>query len=332
MPWILLGGLSFALGYAVFQSGGVLTGDWNWCLLAIGVVTCLHMATSWREPAPPLDWISRGLLAAMVLLSLLQVVPLPVAVVRWLSPLRMEIAAAAFPVDGSVSWLTLSAVPDATWAELRSVLAFGLVCVVVRDLCARFDDRPWIVAAPLIVIAFLEAVLGLVQASLSGNEVARGTYVNRDQFAGFLEMVLPFAVLAAVAILRRHHRRFESPAGPALRACGLLVMAACVFIAILLSLSRMGFLAALASLFVMGTLSVGVARVGWKRWAPGLAVLVLVAAAIVYLPTDALIARFASLAATDQISSDTRAQIWQDSMGLVRAFPVAGCGVGAYES
>ena len=58
----------------------------------------------------------------------------------------------------------------------------------------------------------------------------------------------------------------------------------------------------------------------------------LVAAAIVCLPTDALIARFASLAETDHISSDRRAQIWQDSIGLVKALSVAECGFGAYES
>ena len=52
----------------------------------------------------------------------------------------------------------------------------------------------------------------------------------------------------------------------------------------------------------------------------------------VFLPTDPLIARFADLAMTEDISADTRAQIWNDSWGIVKAFPLFGVGLGGYES
>jgi hypothetical protein len=50
----------------------------------------------------------------------------------------------------------------------------------------------------------------------------------------------------------------------------------------------------------------------------------------VYLPSDPLAKRFADLAATQEISADTRAQIWRDTSGLIRAYPLFGCGLGGY--
>jgi O-antigen ligase len=45
-----------------------------------------------------------------------------------------------------------------------------------------------------------------------------------------------------------------------------------------------------------------------------------------------LLKRFADLGSNDSISSDARSQIWRDTAGLIRAFPVFGCGLGGYES
>src|SRR5581483_8716456 len=70
----------------------------------------------------------------------------------------------------------------------------------------------------------------------------------------------------------------------------------------------------------------------WRRLLPIATVAVIVALGFVFLPTDPLIARFSDLARTDDISADTRAQIWRESIGIIKAFPVFGCGLGGYES
>jgi len=44
-----------------------------------------------------------------------------------------------------------------------------------------------------------------------------------------------------------------------------------------------------------------------------------------------LIVRFADLAATEEITADMRVEIWRESWQLVAAYPVLGCGLGAYE-
>jgi O-antigen ligase len=59
---------------------------------------------------------------------------------------------------------------------------------------------------------------------------------------------------------------------------------------------------------------------------------VLVILAFVFLPTDQLIARFADMASTDDITADDRARVWSETLRLIAAYPVFGCGLGAYES
>jgi O-antigen ligase len=145
-------------------------------------------------------------------------------------------------------------------------------------------------------------------------------------------MCLPFAVMYPVAVLSRTRLRHVSPAAPAWKACGLLSIAALILVAILHSLSRMGFLAALSSLLAIGCIALGAKRQGWKRWLPVALLSVLALLAFILLPDDPLIARYAQLVPADAISSDMRTGMWRDTLGLIKAFPLFGCGLGAYES
>jgi hypothetical protein len=102
----------------------------------------------------------------------------------------------------------------------------------------------------------LQASLGFYQAYAEGSEgFATGTYANRDHFSGLLEMILPFGLMYPLAILRRDAKRHESPALPGIKACAILTIAAVLLIAIIHSLSRMGFMASLASLFICGAIA-----------------------------------------------------------------------------
>jgi O-antigen ligase len=50
-----------------------------------------------------------------------------------------------------------------------------------------------------------------------------------------------------------------------------------------------------------------------------------------FLPTRALVSRFADLASTQEISRDERVGIWRDSLQLISAYKWTGCGFGSYE-
>jgi len=216
--------------------------------------------------------------------------------------------------------------------HLLRILAYVVVFLFVREIGCRCGRRPWLPAFPIIVVGALEATIGLLQHVLGPpGSFARGTYVNRAHFAGLLEMALPFAVMFPVAIARRNPRRRHLSAGRAVIVCLMLALAALIFIGIVNSLSRMGVVASLGSLFMIGAAVLGARMPARKRWlAVGLAG-VLVICGFVFLSSDALIRRFAALTASEELSVDGRLLIWKDTLPLVRAYPLFGCGLGAYE-
>jgi len=65
---------------------------------------------------------------------------------------------------------------------------------------------------------------------------------------------------------------------------------------------------------------------------PTVVVMVVGVAAFVFLPTDEWIARFAGLAVTEDISSDTRVTIWKQTWPAIVHYGWKGCGLGGYES
>lgn len=69
-----------------------------------------------------------------------------------------------------------------------------------------------------------------------------------------------------------------------------------------------------------------------QAWVPTVAITGLVILGLFFLPTNPLLARFADMNHTSDISPDTRVQIWRDAMGLVKDYPLFGCGMGGFES
>jgi O-antigen ligase len=325
---------SLAFAYAAFQKGGVWPKDWSVFLLALAVLSGVYwLRTPSSERAPsPARWLG-WLLAALPCYAAFQLLPLPLPVLRVLSPARAEVHEGLRGALEAGVFAPLSVKPAATLEHALRIAGCVAAFLLLRELAFRFADRPWRLALPLVAIAGLEGALGLAQFYAEGSEgFAHGTYVNRNHYAGLLEMSLPFAVMYPVAVLRRVESRHRSPAGPALAACAWLAVAAIILLGIIDSLSRMGFVAALASLFLMGALALGAGRRAWRKWAAVGLVGALVVIGFVFLPPDQLIARFGDLAATDEISGDTRVNIWRETLGVIAAFPVFGCGLGGYQS
>ncbi len=330
---ILLLGLSAVFGAAVFLGGAVEPADWAICLAGLSVIAVAEQL--WRFPArrpqPKLGWPVVPLLWLLGYI-VLQVVPLPISLVRVLSPARAEIVATLAGVTGPVSFASLSNAPGETLRAFAQLTGLVLTAIVVRRMIARAEEWRWSLMVPPIVVALGQGLLGIVQASSQDVPgTVSGSYANRNHFAGVLEMSMPLAVMLAIYAWRSNEDRYKTPLRTALECCSLLGAAAVMLVAILLSLSRMGFLAALMALFVIGILSLSRGQVAWTRWLPAAALALMVAALFVFLPSDQLIARFAGLATTNEISADDRLRIWKDTLSLIRAYPVFGCGAWAFE-
>ena len=227
--------LAGVLAYTTFQWGGVVRTGRYQSLLVLGLLAMLlspgRSGEKWSPlPNRVLRWTAT-LLPAYVLL---QVVPLPVAVLRVLSPARAEAMDALEPVGAKVSFASLSVFPAGTFQYFLLVCAYLVIFLLVRELTWHFRNRRWLVIWPILGIGAVEAGLGLWQYfGGTGEQVRWGTYANHNHYAGFLEMALPFAVMYPVAVLRRAHSRGHASVAPALAVSGLWALAALMFAGII---------------------------------------------------------------------------------------------------
>ena len=254
-------------------------------------------------------------LAAFVVLALATTVPLPPAVLRLLAPASARLYAGMLPGwpggGGWSVWRPLAMDPYAVWAELgRFSIALGVFAVLVAYPWGAARAR--VLGRLVLTLIAGGAVLGgvalLEQVAGNGDVLwitgipiasgrASGPFVNPNHFAGWLEMIVPLALVYAwslasrvrshlmrsveagrgigvrgrrawVAVLVVHQQRLWPPlvaAGAALLMTG----------AHLASGSRGGVAALLVGLAVAGAGIVARQATRW-RWAPAVLALVLV--------------------------------------------------------
>lgn len=330
---------SLLLGYGAFRYGAVLAEDWAILVAGVGILAALDAVFAWRHPVKP-DRLACVFAGVLLVAAAVQLVPLPVGLLQTLSPSAADIHLGLSAIGAPPERATLSITPSETTGLFLKLAGCLTALFLARRLTLRLRNRAWWLVVPIVSVAAGEAVLGLVQYALGGpDSVTRGTYINRNHFAGLLELALPLPLMGAVWVYRRHRTKYETPASSAVAACALLGLAGIILLGILLSLSRMGFLAALGSLFVTGAITLSTAFVpqGGKsrpglRWIPAGGVAAAVFLGFIFLPTDQLIARFAAVASTEEVSAETRAELWRESAPLIAASPVFGFGLGGYES
>jgi O-antigen ligase len=326
--WTAYGLLTISLGAAVLLRGGVYPQQWQWIAATVSVAALLCTI---GKPAPKDRWsrIGFGLLGALTAWMGFAMLPLPPALVEHLSSTRWADAMAA-GADPS-RWIALSYAPAATLERLLDVLPAIAVLVAVREMGWWWRERAWIAAAPVIFLAGCESLLGLAQFSWSrlGGEAApaSGTYVNRNHFAGLLELALPLALMWALSLWRGNSDRASRSMAAALRIAAMLGVAVGLLTGIVVSLSRMGFLAAIASLVLVAAVLL-IPRANSRKWAPLLAIPL---ALLVLLPSSELRQRFSFTMTSSEVSSQTRLEIWRDTLHLVSGHEWIGTGLGAYE-
>jgi len=318
------------IAYAILRFGAVERTDWYLCLVGIGIATlAYHARTPRYQVAPAPSRYLRWTLIALPAYALWQILPIPIGLLQRLSPHRAEIASALDRIGLHQAFVPVSVVPSETLYTLSRICGCALLFFAARNLTWRWPERAWRVSLPLLVVASAEAILGLVQFFGFPDGLARGTYVNRNHFAGLLEMALPFAVAYPFAAMRRQGLE---PVGmkPLLKSCLALTAAALMIAGITYSLSRSGFSVALVSLGMMATVAAASRLPKRTRIAAGVAVTVAFVTLFVLLPPDRLIERFGRLSQPDGLSADDRIGFWRDTTRLIAAYPVFGCGLGGF--
>jgi O-antigen ligase len=329
LPGVFLALLAVVWAYTAFTYGGVVRWERNVALAALGAVALAYRIAVRRGAAPPLSGIARWAALMLPLYVLFQTIPLPVGLLEAISPARAESVRAFGGLGEAAAFAPLSVFPEGTLRHFVLFCGYALLFLTVRDVTWQYLERPWIAAAPLIVVGFLEAALGLAQSG-AGNEEVSGTLVNRNHYAGLLAMALPFAVMHALSVWRAADRRRGLALGPALLMCASLGAGAAMLLAIVYSYSRMGFVAALFALLAIGLMSrTGAGRASALSLAAGA---VAVLAAFVILTPEKFVERFSQVSSTDGITSQGRLLLWAESLDALRDYPVFGCGMGGFES
>lgn len=328
--WICFTFLAAAQAYACFNQGGRTAVGWNTSLLILSAAAVLYLLT-----VPLIDQrpLTARLLSWCFLLPpayvAFQLLPLPLGVVRVLSPARAGLVDSLAQVTQSPSFATISIDPASTSIFLLRTLAYSLMALLIFELSRYIGRRrSWVPVIPLIAIAAFEAVLGLFQFA-NGVEVS-GTYRSHDHFAGLLEMALPLAVAYGISRLTDSRSPKSLPVSKAVTASVAFGLAAAMLVGLVYSLSKMGFVAGLGGLAAIGVLAAFWKLKGPGRWLAvgGLAITFILVFA--FLPTDQLANAYGSFFSNDPSSAEGRAPVWSDSRHLLRAYPAFGTGLGTF--
>ena len=344
MDWTNLTGIVLAMGAiaSALAFGGVET--LTFAPVEIAVVI-LALVQFWRKGWPSISRLTACVLGIIVAIPLLQLLPLPASIVSAVSPQRVALARAVlFSIVPLGRNFTLTVNSFETQVAILRLVCYLLVFLLAfQDYQLRRGQSALIVT--LILLGVFEAVYGSVQYLTGWQYIftyakqvytgeGTGTYINRNHFAGLMEMVLPF-VIARILIRKRTReetRRFQwkeiiiSP-----HTSFLLretVLFAVIGVGLAFSRSRMGIFAA-----VVGVLFVaGVAFMQSRRRSVLVLIFVVLALPIAYsawIGLNPVAERYEVLNVPGTLEQD-RLQLWRDNLKLIRDYPLWGTGLGTY--
>lgn len=277
----------------------------------------------------------------LILWVLIQILPLPT--------FASSVLGSSRAASAGHTAITLSEAPYQTVSHLlllvTYITAFYLAIWISED--RRAVKR---LVYALVALGAFEAFYGLLQYLTGWQQIfayakkyyledATGTYINRNHFAGLLEMLLPFCVAFVLHLAGdcvRAAQRTESKMRGFLTApetswlAFWLFLSAVLFTALAFSRSRMGLISALASLICVVALA-GSRSTSHRTRVAVAALLVLgVIGIVAWIGSDPLVTRFEALGYEYSATGQNRASIWRDTLKLIRQRPVFGTGLGTF--
>jgi len=277
----------------------------------------------------------RGVNFAVILFfstTMLLCLPLPGGILEYLSPVRFQaLATARVLLDGPAGWQTLSYSPQVAFSWWLFLFSLCLFFVVVRDLCVESKKLKLIVFI-MIGVSVIEALYGLIQALVPSLGVlwvdyvqaymgdARGTFINRNHFAGLIEMVLPLALgftLAQGGWGQRYTLKKILASERLNRQSVFTLAVVMLLLALLFSRSRAGIAGALIGLFTFFLLARSAARsLSGYTWLLLGAIVVLLVIYSVKIGIGPIVDRFQELD-----TANSRLDYWRDSLPMVIDHP-----------
>ena len=292
-----------------------------------------------------------GVFALFLLFSILQVSPLPDGVIQFLSPEAYLVQVTA----GLQGYMHLSL--DLYQSRLMLGLTttyltvFFLCLLIVRD-AARLS----LLMSVLVWSGLFQALTGIFLFSFGAHyslffvdlvhENVMGTFVNRNHFAGYLEMTLAVGIGLMIAKLGRggpNHAGWKNKIVAALTflmspKMRLRLMLVVMVIALVLTKSRMGNSAFFSAMLIAGIITILLSR----RTAPATAALILSLVLVdvfvvgTWVGLDKVVTRINNTEVAKTTGAQAEESLEQRSLpakyavNLVKQFPFAGTGAGSF--
>ena len=322
---------------------------WSLAVMETGAFTCLSLLLfrSRRHHGQRLYEVP-GIVPLLLLLGyiFLQTVPLPPAVLKIISPGTYAVYEQTVWAGEPVSWVSLSIGRKATIGEFFRYASYAAVYVVTVQLLAnvRLLKRTIVV---LIAFAAVLAFFSIIQHLVPNNRIywlrelpqggtPFGPYVNRNHYAGLMGMVFPL-ILSLFLFYRPPspdaplRKRIAEAFNHPMTNIHLLLGFSAVLTAtsIFVSLSRGGIASLSMSLVFLGVLLKK--RIDMHGRGPLLILTVIIILyAVGWFGWGPIFERFRNIRTTQGDISELRLDIWKDSSGIIRDFPLTGTGLGSF--
>jgi len=322
--------------------------DWSQLVMEAGsLLVCLLILLQYRREKrgfyrPP----GLLLLLCFLMIPVLQLIPLPAVMVSYISPKAYEIYSGALRETGLPGFIPLSLSLKGTLHELLRFLSYGAFYFsTVQILASRENFRR--VLAVLVVFASILALFSIVQHLLFNGRIywlrpltqggtPFGPYVNRNHYAGLMEMIFPLVVALffyyrPVMVYGRFRERLAGVLSQMRTNLHVLTGFSAILIAVsvFLSLSRGGIVSISLSMMIFGLLIL----IGEGMGRRGLLIMLLflvILLAVGWFGWDPIFERFSRIRGQEGEIAELRLQIWRDMLEGIGDFWLVGSGFGSF--
>ena len=294
--------------------------------------------------------------------AVLQLVPLPLSILKAISPRAAVVWSGVSPgAEGAVAagggWATISLVPNFTLYELvRYVFYFLFGYLVFKHVSTRKHVKVFVFL--LFAAGCFQSFYGLAEFFGGTQRIfgfrreayldsVTGTFINRNHFAGFLEMIFPISV----GYLLARANFFAMKRGGSFRKKVLWfsqerlqqtlifgIVPVLVGMGIFFSRSRTGIFVFFASLFLIfvalsgaggrrpGRAEEGARGAGRRHGRVIRTVMLVVVFAVILIGIKPVIERFSFAS----LAHEVRPVYFKNTVEIIKDFPIVGTGLGTY--
>ena len=337
-----------AVVWGAFAFGGV----YPWAYWPLAIVAQIVAIVGLWLPRPAgyreLDLSALAVsLAAFLVATIIQLIPLRLSTLATLSPLTPEIVTQLDPMVriGLAGSHPLSIEPTKTLVGLAVVASLAFFVVGAARLLSISGANG--TARAIAVVGVLLALTGIIQQPLFNGKIygfwtplmagePYGPFVNKNHFAGWMLMGLPVTLGLLCSQIARGMRGVRSgfrekllwlSSPDASRIVLLMGATALMVVSVILTMSRSGMSAAALAVLFTAVLTARKQDTRAKKIASITIVAAVVVLAVAWIGASSISERFAR---ANWREINNRKGAWADAIGIAKRYPLVGTGLNTY--